>query len=211
MMSQDGSDPSRGQEHLVTRKSPYYNFAAVNQQRPEPHLYPPIQASIPPAVHPPYTIMSDDEVDHDLLDFMREALAGRNLSAVSALPKTHVLESAEYIVDHSIDIFLSRDNIVAAANKIYESMQRQSYSTQTWSSHDLHPKPENGEDTVDYIFTMDLLNFSFWSVEDDPEKKFAIEYKGKRYTGYWSLVAAMNRALDEGAPTPILSKCFPAT
>jgi hypothetical protein len=44
---------------------------------------------------------------------------------------------------------------------------------------------------------LDLLNFSFWSELDD-EERFAIEYKGKRWTGYWSLVAALQRALDEG-------------
>jgi hypothetical protein len=44
------------------------------------------------------------------------------------------------------------------------------------------------------IFVCDLLNFSFWS--EDPSKKFVVRYKGKEYTGYWSLCAAMNRALD---------------
>lgn len=155
--------------------------------------------------------MADDDVDHDLLAFMREALSGGKFPAAPAPPKTHVLQSAEYIVDNSIDIFLSRENIVTAAESIYNGMQRQSYSTQTWSSHDLHPKPDDGESTVDYIFTMDLLNFSFWSAEEDPERKFAIKYKGQQYTGYWSLVALLNRALDEGAPTPIQSEFVLAT
>jgi hypothetical protein len=51
--------------------------------------------------------------------------------------------------------------------------------------------------TVAFIFTMDLLNFSFWSEEEEDER-FSIEYKGKKWTGYWSLVAALQRALDEG-------------
>jgi len=46
---------------------------------------------------------------------------------------------------------------------------------------------------------MDLLNFSFWSELPDDER-FAIEYRGKRWTGYWSLVAALQRALDDGEP-----------
>jgi hypothetical protein len=44
---------------------------------------------------------------------------------------------------------------------------------------------------------MDLLNFSFWS-ENNNDERFAIEYKDKKWTGYSSLVAALQRALDEG-------------
>jgi hypothetical protein len=67
-----------------------------------------------------------------------------------------------------------------------------------WHSHPLHP-PANWQpdDTVKFIFTMDLLNFSFWS--DLPEdRRFAVEYNGQKWTGYNSLVAVLRRALDEG-------------
>src|SRR5581483_11579266 len=48
------------------------------------------------------------------------------------------------------------------------------------------------------IFLVDLLNFSFWSdLEKEKgsncQEKFSIYYKDKRYTGYWSLCAAINR------------------
>ena len=54
-----------------------------------------------------------------------------------------------------------------------------------------------------FIFTMDLLNYCFWSDHDDDDGKgkrsgFRVEYAGKRWSGYWSLVAALRRALDEG-------------
>ena len=49
---------------------------------------------------------------------------------------------------------------------------------------------------LDWIFFADTLNFSFWSA--DETKKYKVVYKGKEHTGYWSLCAAMNRALDEG-------------
>lgn len=38
------------------------------------------------------------------------------------------------------------------------------------------------------------MNFSFWS--EDSDNKYTVTYKGKAYTGYWSLCAAVNRALD---------------
>ena len=46
------------------------------------------------------------------------------------------------------------------------------------------------------VFVSDVLNFSFWS--NDHEKCF-INYNGREWTGYWSLCAVMNRALDVSA------------
>lgn len=137
----------------------------------------------------------DDDVDHDLLDFMRKAM-GLSPSTSKAPPATKVLESAEYICDNSIHVALVRDSIVEAAETIYKSMQQKSYSTSTWSEHELHPQEKN-EDTLNFIFTMDVLNFSFWS-DMDEERRFSVNYGGKRWTGYWSLVALLRRALDEG-------------
>lgn len=53
---------------------------------------------------------------------------------------------------------------------------------------------------MEWIFLIDLLNFSFYSDESDPEKQFFVTYNEERYTGYWSLCAAVNRALDAGIP-----------
>ena len=49
------------------------------------------------------------------------------------------------------------------------------------------------------IFLVDTLNFSFWP--SHPENQFTVAYPEKRdqkklYTGYWSLCAAVNRALE---------------
>lgn len=140
--------------------------------------------------------MADDDVDHDLLDFMRKAM-GLDPQTTKPPLATKVLESAQYIFDNAIDVALDPDSVKAAAETIYRSMQEKSYSTSTWSEHELHPKEKN-EDTVDFIFTMDILNFSFWSDFDDEDRRFAVNYGGKRWTGYWSLIALLRRALDEG-------------
>jgi hypothetical protein len=76
-------------------------------------------------------------------------------------------------------------------------MNRRNYSTSTWQSHPLNPK-ELSSATVDWIFVVDLLNFSFWSSSD--EFTYAVEFDGVEYTGYWALCAAINRALEEGIP-----------
>jgi aerobic-type carbon monoxide dehydrogenase small subunit (CoxS/CutS family) len=138
--------------------------------------------------------MSDSEPDNDLLDFLRQHFSKASIASV---PETKVLEGAEYVYDNSIDVALDSQSTIAAAAMIYEQMQKKEYSTKTWQSHDFHPQALD-ESTVDFIFTMDLLNFSFWS-ENDDEERFAIEYQGKRCTGYKSLVAALQRALEEGS------------
>ncbi|PUU75849.1 hypothetical protein B9Z19DRAFT_1195180 [Tuber borchii] len=138
-----------------------------------------------------------DDVDHDLLAFMREAM-GFTKTVKKGPRETGVLESAQYIFDNSIDVALDRDSVVQAAKSIYDSIKRKSYSTQTWSEHELHPKAKD-ENTLNFIFTMDVLNFSFWS-EKSEDTRFSVVYNGKKYTGYWSLIALINRALDEGIP-----------
>lgn len=138
--------------------------------------------------------MSDDEVDLELLALLRQHLQG--VSIKDEEPETGVLPDAEYVYNHGIDVAIDMQSTKRAAESIYAQMQEKSYSTSTWSSHELHPKAKD-EATAAFIFTMDLLNFSFWSELPDDER-FAIEYKGKRWTGYWSLVAAIQRALEEG-------------
>ena len=138
--------------------------------------------------------MSDDEPDLELLALLRQHLRGKQ--PTSEEPETGVLEGAEYVYNNAIDCALDMRSCKNAAAAIYEQMQLKSYSTATWATHELHPKTKD-EATLAFIFTMDLLNFSFWSEKSDADR-FAVFYKDKRWTGYWSLVAALRRALDEG-------------
>ncbi|KAF2463395.1 uncharacterized protein BDR25DRAFT_307830 [Lindgomyces ingoldianus] len=138
--------------------------------------------------------MSDDDVDHELLDLLRKSL-GIGPADSSAPPETKVLQNAEFIYDNSIDVALDMRHTKLAAIEILKQMQERGYSTKTWSEHPLHPKAKD-ENTVNFIFTMDLLNFSFWS-EKSEDERFTVSYQDKRWTGYWSLVAALQRGLDE--------------
>lgn len=142
---------------------------------------------------------SEDEADPELLELLRQHLGLGSKQNKNSPPETKVLENAQYVFDNAIDVALNPAQTKEAAETIWRLMQKKAYSTQTWSEHELHPKTKD-ESTVDFIFTMDLLNFSFWSEEKDESKRFSIEYRGKRWTGYWSLVAALQRALDEGMP-----------
>ena len=111
-----------------------------------------------------------------------------------------ILQDAEYIYNNSIDVSIDMYGTRGAATSVYKMMQERSYSTQTWSEHELHPKQNegfSGIDIVNFIFTMDLLNFSFWSDLPD-DQRYQVEYRGRRWTGYSSLVACLRRAIDEG-------------
>lgn len=141
--------------------------------------------------------MSDDDVDYELLDLLRKSL-GIGPKDPNAPPETKVLEDAKFIYDNSVDVALDMRHTKLAAIEILKQMKEQGYCTKTWSEHALHPKAKD-ESTVNFIFTMDLLNFSFWS-EKSEEERFSVRYHEKRWTGYWSLVAALQRALEEGIP-----------
>jgi hypothetical protein len=139
--------------------------------------------------------MSDDEADPELLELLRKSL-GLSISP-NAPPETKVLESAQYIYDNAIDVALDMRGCKSAAQRILSSMREKGYSTSAWSSHTLHPRSKD-EFALNFIFTMDLLNFSFWA--DEGDLQFSVFYRGERRTGYWSLLACLWRALEEGIP-----------
>ncbi|KAL8705067.1 MAG: hypothetical protein Q9201_001793 [Fulgogasparrea decipioides] len=142
--------------------------------------------------------MSDSEPDEELLELLQQSLGIGSGSPLKP-SDTKVLKNAEYVYDRSIDVALDTYGTKAAAAKIWSLMEEKKYSFKTWSEHSLHPKPKD-ENTVNFIFLMDLLNFCFWSDHSDSTQWFAVEYRERRYTGYWSLVAAIHRALEEDIP-----------
>ncbi|KAK5681689.1 hypothetical protein LTS10_006222 [Elasticomyces elasticus] len=146
--------------------------------------------------------MSDDEADPELLELLRQSLFTASVPQNGVSSNTGVLKDAEYIYNNSIDVAIGMHGTKAAAASIYKAMQERNYSTQAWSEHELHPTLSDDfseVDMVNFIFTMDLLNFSFWSALDETER-FQVEYQGRRWTGYNSLVACLRRGLIEGVP-----------
>ncbi|KAH8826835.1 hypothetical protein DL96DRAFT_1669627 [Flagelloscypha sp. PMI_526] len=66
---------------------------------------------------------------------------------------------------------------------------------------------EQCKKVLDWIFLISTWNFSFWSEFEGSEIRFGIEWRKswmtdetEVHTGYWSLVAAIDRALEEGIP-----------
>jgi Potential Queuosine, Q, salvage protein family len=139
--------------------------------------------------------MSDDEADLELLALLRQHL-GLGPPDASLPPETKVLRDAQFICDNSIDVAVDMQGTFSTAERIWKCMQKRHYNTQSWYNHELHPDTRD-EAALEFIFTMDLLNFSFWS-EKKLDERYAVHYQNKNWTGYWSLVASLRRALDEG-------------
>nr|XP_002129448.1 queuosine salvage protein-like [Ciona intestinalis] len=106
-------------------------------------------------------------------------------------------DAGKYIADRSTNVFINDQAIVKAAGDAARAFKDGQHSLNNFKALPLHPDVAN-ETAIDFIFAVDTLNFSFWS--DNPEEKYKVKYKGEFYSGYWSIVAALKRAEDEGRP-----------
>lgn len=108
-----------------------------------------------------------------------------------------VRESAKLIASLAQNVHVDYQACERIAQQIRAKMIERNYGTVTWSTHPLNPG-SNMPGVVDWIFTVDTLNFSFWA--ENPQHRFEVDYQGQKWTGYWSMVAAINRALEEKIP-----------
>ncbi|XP_074136270.1 queuosine 5'-phosphate N-glycosylase/hydrolase [Sminthopsis crassicaudata] len=107
-------------------------------------------------------------------------------------------ESAKFVADRSQDVIVEKAGVDRVAEMLLEKVPGREFGLGGWKSlHELNPQAAD-EDAVNWVFVVDTLNFSFWSEKED--RKCMVQYKGKMYSGYWALCAAINRALDEGIP-----------
>ncbi|NXI11250.1 QSPP protein, partial [Irena cyanogastra] len=108
------------------------------------------------------------------------------------------LESAKFIAEHSKDVSVDEEGARRVAESLFDKASAAEFGLAGWKSlHELNPRAADKE-AVDWVFLVDTLNFSFWSEQE--ERKYLVKYKDKTYSGYWSLCAAVNRALDDGIP-----------
>lgn len=54
------------------------------------------------------------------------------------------------------------------------------------------------EETVRWIFTLDVLNHCFWP--DPGQAAWGVHYRGRECSGYWGLAASLKRAMESGVP-----------
>lgn len=116
-----------------------------------------------------------------------------------------VLVSAYAVAAVSEHVTLNTAGIAAFASSLVSSSPSLPLpSPSSWAQEPLHPVPTDltPQQLSDWIFLVSLLNFSFWS-ELPEEDRFGVTWrdgfghkasgKQERWTGYWSLPAAINR------------------
>ncbi|KAF9452911.1 hypothetical protein P691DRAFT_793687 [Macrolepiota fuliginosa MF-IS2] len=133
-----------------------------------------------------------------------------------------VVESSEYAYKETNLVQIDANGVKVAANYIRRKLEQGSYTPRTWRTHPLHicaPEPYDPSHPLtktvfDWIFLISSLNFSFWSPLEGKKERYGVEWYtswdetkedagGRRqvFTGYWSLVASLDRALwDEDIP-----------
>lgn len=87
-------------------------------------------------------------------------------------------------------------------------MDAERYTPRTWRTQSLHicpPEPYSPSNPLttqclNWIYLISALNFSFWSEKEGSAERYGVEWRKKWdtsersvHTGYWSLVAALNR------------------
>lgn len=130
-------------------------------------------------------------------------------------PTNPVVSSAEFVLEQTDIVKINDDAVKKATQYILKQVSSEPYTPRTWRTHPLHicpPEPYDPDDILtgaclNWIFLISSLNFSFWSEKEGQLDRYGIEWRtswGSEtmtvHTGYWSLVAALNRALEEGIP-----------
>ncbi|XP_004639453.1 queuosine salvage protein [Octodon degus] len=116
-------------------------------------------------------------------------------------------ESARFVAERSRDVAVDDTSVRRTAELLLPAASGPALRVDGWRAlHELNPRAAD-EAALSWVFVVDTLNFSFWAEQE--ERKCLVSYRGKTYSGYWALCAAVNRALDEGIP--ITSASYYAT
>ncbi|KAJ3504111.1 hypothetical protein NLJ89_g8111 [Agrocybe chaxingu] len=128
-----------------------------------------------------------------------------------------VIETSKYAFKATDLVQINDEGVKHAAKHIRQRLLVESYTPRTWRTHPLHicpPEPYDPDDpltksVLDWIFLISSLNFSFWSEKEGRSDRYGVEWlagwdskERKVHTGYWSLVAALDRgaSLEEDIP-----------
>jgi hypothetical protein len=94
-----------------------------------------------------------------------------------------VVESSQ---EGGIDFCKTKADPIATSNIV--DLKNGNLEQLEFASCELHPQGCDAK-TVDWIFFVHLINFSFWS---DLGMKFAFTYKGISYDGYFAVCACVS-------------------
>lgn len=132
-----------------------------------------------------------------------------------------VIDSSLWAYKATDVVKLDEDSLKDAAKYIHAMMLAEGYNPRTWRANALHMLPPEADEfswddprttaSLNWIFLVSSLNFSFWS-EKCSSERYGVQWRepwtsgekdGERvqvFTGYCSLLAVINRALEEDIP-----------
>lgn len=77
--------------------------------------------------------------------------------------------------------------------KIYTLVKEKKITIDEFKKCPLHPQNED-EKAINRIFIVDTLNYCF--IDPNNKHHWTVTWKDEKYTGYFGLCAAINRALE---------------
>lgn len=103
-----------------------------------------------------------------------------------------VLSSCRGVVSRCAQVLLHPEKIAPAISRWGGLLDAEPSWTHTCHFFD------GTDETVRWIFTLDLLNHCFWP--DPGEPAWTVRYKDEDWSGYWALAASLKRAVEWGIP-----------
>jgi hypothetical protein len=108
----------------------------------------------------------------------------------TGLKKLPILPSIEPVVAQSRWVKLHPERLETAIREWGDSL-----AGRTVWAHPCHYF-DGTEETLRWIFVLDVLNHCFWP--DVDATTWTVAYKGSNYSGYWGLATSLQRALENG-------------
>ncbi len=103
-----------------------------------------------------------------------------------------VLATTRFVVENARYVEINHDRIAAVADDLAaRQLPTPAYDC---TRHVCGTEPW----VANFVLVVDTLNFSFWP--DPGQARWRVTVHGETLDGYWALVAALRRALDEGVP-----------
>lgn len=103
-----------------------------------------------------------------------------------------VLATTRFVVENARYVVIDPERVEVVADEL--AARRSPTVTYDCARHVCGVEPW----VANLVLVLDTLNFSFWP--DPGQPRWRVTYRGETFDGYWALVAALRRALDEGVP-----------
>lgn len=108
-----------------------------------------------------------------------------------------VLESSRFISANAEHVQVNQQAAQQVAEKLLPQFLASCQLPDQETTPTFEPPGLSPSEILEWTFLLDTLNFCFWS---DEATLFTSSHAGKQWTGYWSLCAALLKAVEDGMP-----------